>query len=279
MAKKYLFSKPVKKLTMAEQMAETIKELILTGSLEPGDTLPTEPELCEQFGVSRAVVRDATRILMALGLVDVKHGAGVFVTESQSAAFGEALLIALRRAGASAWDVEEFEQIMLPEVIALAATAATDEEIAEMRQYVQDYRLVIKEFYQRRFEGQPILPSEEKAFIESSRRISKAIFKASHNHVFQQLAEPLLKLRNLRLWQDDPEDTPESLTEMETLFFNTLVDVIASRDPRLAREQAQRLMKLPPVAIETMKQTPVGEQPKIPISISQIIKELQENPS
>ena len=105
MAKKDLFSKPVKKQTLPEQMVETIKELILSGELEAGDTLPTEPELCEQFGVSRAVVRDATRILMALGLVEVKHGSGVYVTESQSAAFGEALLIALRRSGASAWDV------------------------------------------------------------------------------------------------------------------------------------------------------------------------------
>ncbi|HKJ26838.1 MAG TPA: GntR family transcriptional regulator, partial [Anaerolineales bacterium] len=71
MDKKNLFSKPVKKTTLAEQMADTIKELILSGQLEADDVLPTEPELCKQFGVSRAVVRDATRILMALGLVEV----------------------------------------------------------------------------------------------------------------------------------------------------------------------------------------------------------------
>ncbi len=45
MAKKDLFSKPVKKQTLPEQMAETIKELILSGELEAGDSLPTEPEL------------------------------------------------------------------------------------------------------------------------------------------------------------------------------------------------------------------------------------------
>jgi DNA-binding FadR family transcriptional regulator len=56
-------------------------------------------ELAEQFGVSRAVVHDTTRILMAQGLVEVKHGLGVFVTPPQNEAFGEALLLARRRAG------------------------------------------------------------------------------------------------------------------------------------------------------------------------------------
>jgi GntR family transcriptional repressor for pyruvate dehydrogenase complex len=270
MAKKNLFSKPVKKQTLPEQMAETIKELILSGDLEAGDTLPTEPELCEQFGVSRAVVRDATRILMALGLVEVKHGAGVFVTESQSAAFGEALLIALRRSRASAWDVEHFQQIMMPELIALASTTATDEEIAEIREHIQAYREVIIKFHTRRFEGLPALPAEMQAFREGSKNIMRAIFKASHNHVFQQLAQPLLNLRNLRTWQNDETDTPESLTELEMMHFNGLVDAIATRDPDTAREQVRLLMSLPPVAIQAMKQTPIGEQPQIPFTLSKL---------
>ena len=270
MAKKNLFSKPVKKQTLPEQMAETIKELILSGDLEAGDTLPTEPELCEQFGVSRAVVRDATRILMALGLVEVKHGAGVFVTESQSAAFGEALLIALRRSRASAWDVEHFQQIMMPELIALASTTATDEEIAEIREHIQAYREVIIKFHTRRFEGLPALPAEMQAFREGSKNIMRAIFKASHNHVFQQLAQPLLNLRNLRTWQNDETDTPESLTELEMMHFNGLVDAIATRNPDTAREQVRLLMSLPPVAIQAMKQTPIGEQPQIPFTLSKL---------
>ena len=277
MTKKDLFSKPVKKLTMAEQMAETIKELILTGELEPRDTLPTEPELSEQFEVSRAVVRDATRILMALGLVEVKHGAGVYVTESQSAAFGEALLIALRRSGASAWDVEEFEQIMLPEVIAHAATAATDKEITDIRQQIQGFRQVVSKYYERSFSGHPPIPSEEEAFHEGLKRIRKAIFEASHNRVFEQLADPLLNLRNLRAWQDDPGETPESLTDIEIRYFNSLADAIASRDPDMARKQVRRIMALPPLAIEVMNQTSIGEIPEIPMSISSLVEYLQDN--
>jgi DNA-binding FadR family transcriptional regulator len=278
MAKKDLFSKPVKKFTMAEQMAETIKELILSGDLEPGDTLPTEPELSEQFGVSRAVVRDATRILMALGLVDVKHGSGVFVTESQTAAFGEALLIALRRSGASAWDVEQFEQIILPEVSALAAAAATDDEIAEIRELTEAYQQVFTEYHARSIDGPPPPPAEQRALRESSRDIMRAVFKASHNRVFQQLAETLLNLRNLRTWQDDEDDTPELLADIEMTYFNGLADAVSSRDPDFARKKVQQLMTLPHAAVEAMKRTPVGEQPQIPLSISGLLKYWQNKP-
>ena len=111
------------KQTLAEQVAAQIKDAILEGTWGPGEALPTEPQLAEAYDVSRAVVRDATRMLAARGLVEAQHGRGVFVTESQAAAFGDALLLALRRDGATVWDVEQFEQMILPEVCALAAVA------------------------------------------------------------------------------------------------------------------------------------------------------------
>jgi len=101
--------------------------------------LPTEPELAAQFGVSRAVVRDGTRMLAAQGLVEAQHGRGVFVTASPVAAFGDALLLALRREGASAWDVERFEQMVMPEVQAEAARQATVEDVAEIQRLAEAY--------------------------------------------------------------------------------------------------------------------------------------------
>ncbi|MCZ7671106.1 MAG: winged helix-turn-helix domain-containing protein [Chloroflexi bacterium] len=77
MSQKKPFSQPVKKQTLAEQVAESLKESILNGDFVPGEALPTEPELAEAFGVSRAVIRDATRMLAARGLVQAEHGRGV----------------------------------------------------------------------------------------------------------------------------------------------------------------------------------------------------------
>lgn len=264
-SQKPLVSKPVKRQTLAEQMAATIQELILSGSLQSRAALPTEPELAEQFGVSRAVVRDATRILMAQGLVEVKHGLGVFVTPPQNEAFGEALLLALRRAGATVWDVEQFEQLIFPEVVALAATMATAEEIAEIRRLAAEYLELFAQ-HQTRWWGQTEVPEAELERLRAaSRRMQQLIFTATHNKLFQQLAQPLLMLRNLRTWREDERDTPESASQREAAYFKQLVEAIASRDPAQARATAARLMRLPAEAIKAMRQTPVGEIPIIPV--------------
>ena len=139
MTRAHQFTKPIRKQTMAEQVAVAIKDSILNGDLSEGDALPTEPALCEQFGVSRAVIRDATRILLAQGLVDAKQGSGVYVTPPVNHAFGDALLLSLQRMSATAWDVEEFEQTLLPHVVALAAANATEDDLTIIQQRLTDY--------------------------------------------------------------------------------------------------------------------------------------------
>jgi len=266
MSKQAIFSKPVKKQTMAEQMAETIQESILSGELESGAVLPTEPELAEQFGVSRAVVRDATRILMARGLVEVQHGRGVFVTQPENEAFGEALLLALRRVGANAWDVEQFEQILFPEVIALAAGSASDEELADIRHMAEAYLEVLAD-HQATWWGKEIPPAELERLLAGYQQVMKAIFGATHNRVIQQLAQPLLNLRNLRNWADDEETSPDTFLAVETAYWHRLLEALTSRDPTQARAVVVRLMELPPEAIEAMRCTPVGEMSEIPIPL------------
>lgn len=259
-----LSTPPVKRQTLAEQMAETIKELILSNQLTAGVALPTEPELAEQFGVSRAVVRDATRILMAWGLVEVQHGRGVFVTESQTEAFGEALLLALRRRGATVWDVEQFEQVIFPEVVALAAQMATEAEVAHIRQVAEAYLAAFRA-YQETWWPQDDVPD---AALEELRRayevVWQAIFDATHNQVFQQLAHPLRRLRNLRSWSDEPDATVDSLVAQEAGFVNRVINALAGRDAAQARAIVAELMVLPPEAIDAMRRTPVGDIPRIP---------------
>jgi len=265
MTQKQRFSKPIKK-TLAEQVAETIKESILAGEWQGGEALPTEPELSEQFGVSRAVVRDATRMLVARGLVEAQHGRGVFVTESQTEAFGEALLLALRRAGATVWDVEHFEQLIYPELFALAAKEATEDEIEAIREALDHYLDVTGAMY-KRYWGEKMLPSEEQKLLEASYRdLIRLIFKASHNRVLELLSDPLLRLRSVRNWENEGF-TPEKLLKQERTYFMMLVDALASGDPDEARNTLQKLMRLPAEAREVMQRTPIGKVPIIPIAL------------
>jgi GntR family transcriptional regulator, transcriptional repressor for pyruvate dehydrogenase complex len=71
--------KPITKSRLSEAAIDQIKELIATRELEPGSKLPSERELVEQLGISRASVREALRALEIIGLVEVKPGKGTFV--------------------------------------------------------------------------------------------------------------------------------------------------------------------------------------------------------
>lgn len=70
--------------TISSEIVLIIKDNLLNGTLKPGDKLPTEKELMEQLGVSRTPVREAIKILEAIGVIQIKRGKGMFITNNLS---------------------------------------------------------------------------------------------------------------------------------------------------------------------------------------------------
>jgi len=251
---------PIRRQTLADRLAEDIADRILSGALAPGDSLPAGPELARQYGVSRAVVRDATNLLAARGLVDVRHGSGVYVTSSQRQAFGDALLLSLRRADATAWDLEEFEQFLLPAAAALVCEHATEDEIAGIRELAERH-LATREATVDAEEGGSDEPSDERLERPFTRTLH-AIYRATHNEVVRQIGEQLASLRRHREWVGF---SARDGLQMDREFLDELMSILETRDPVQAVERVERLMKLPVEAVEAMRRTPIGDVPRIDI--------------
>lgn len=119
-------------------IVDQIKRLIRDGSLQPGDRLPTERDLCQQLGVSRVTVREALRALEATGLIQVRLGAhgGSFLTSPSAELVGANLaqLISLSPITASA--VTEARQVFEVGILPLVIDRATPEDIADLRALV-----------------------------------------------------------------------------------------------------------------------------------------------
>ncbi|WP_186316204.1 FadR/GntR family transcriptional regulator [Catellatospora sichuanensis] len=62
-------------------MVQQIVNDIVRGVLNPGSTLPPEADLCDQFGVSRTVIRESVKVVQEKGLVRIEHGRGTQVTD------------------------------------------------------------------------------------------------------------------------------------------------------------------------------------------------------
>jgi GntR family transcriptional regulator, transcriptional repressor for pyruvate dehydrogenase complex len=75
--------KPINQLRIWEEVAEQLKDSILSGDFKPGDKMPSERELAEQFQVGRIAIREALRSLANSGFVAMRQGAagGAFVTD------------------------------------------------------------------------------------------------------------------------------------------------------------------------------------------------------
>src|ERR671910_654816 len=76
-----------------EQVVEQIQDGIRSGTLVPGQRLPTERELGESFRVSRAVVREALKVLAAMGLVESRQGSGNYISAKPVPSISRALIL------------------------------------------------------------------------------------------------------------------------------------------------------------------------------------------
>ena len=120
---------------LSEQVAELLSERIIAGELLPGAFLPPEPQLAEEFGVSRTVVREATKVLTAKGLVAVQRGRGVVVREPASEeTVAQAFSILLRRRSVTFWHLWQMRVFLETEVAGLAALNRTPAQLFTLRQ-------------------------------------------------------------------------------------------------------------------------------------------------
>jgi GntR family transcriptional regulator, transcriptional repressor for pyruvate dehydrogenase complex len=129
--------KVVRTSRLYEQIVQQIEETILKGDLKPGDQLPAERDLAEQFGVSRTAVREAVKALREKGLVEAYTGRGTFVTNGTTQAIRQSLDLMVRIGQAEgAAHLAEVREILEPEIAGLAAQRAEEQHLATMREAV-----------------------------------------------------------------------------------------------------------------------------------------------
>src|SRR5262245_11923930 len=90
------FDQVAREPKLADKVADLMLARILSGELGVGDRLPSERELGDQFGVSRTVVREAVRALLAKGVLDVRAGSGLRVVAVGPATVSESMNLYVR---------------------------------------------------------------------------------------------------------------------------------------------------------------------------------------
>jgi GntR family transcriptional repressor for pyruvate dehydrogenase complex len=184
-----------------EDAAEAIRRYIDEQELQPGDPLPSERQIQSQLGISRASVREALRILQMMGLIEARHGKGLYVAESNLQPIVDAYISNLSLvASGSFLHMMELRELLEIGAADLAAKGRMDEDLAAMRVTLDDLRARL---------------DHDILALEADLRFHDALIAATRNPLLERLyaaiAPFLVEIRNRSLKSNaGPEDREEN---------------------------------------------------------------------
>lgn len=165
----------------SDRIVQAFERQILSGRLPAGARLPTEDELCRILGVSRSVVRDAVRILVARGLLTVRQGRGTAVAEPSDASYSNAMLGLLTRFGLTMGQVFEARATIETSLVGLAAKNGTPDDWAALD---AAYKAL----------SEAVARDDRAAAINSHARIHAQILEAVHQPALLLMLRPMSDL-------------------------------------------------------------------------------------
>lgn len=210
----------------SQALQTRIMDLILERGLDVGDALPTESELSSELGVGRNTVRESLKVLQALGVIEIRHGFGMFVAPNNLSALVSGLTfrgrLSLRHEGEEAMELIDVRQALESGLIGSAIDLLTEEHLA-------DLKATIEAMQETAAQG-GLLAGHDAEF---------------HRRLYAPLNNELLINLMDVFWQVDRQirealdSGPVSLEEQVQIHWD-IYDAVANRDKALASERLQR---------------------------------------
>lgn len=215
-----LFKTVQRESTLASRVTRQIEHLIIEGHLQLDDRLPPERELARQFGVSRTVVREAVRALVAKGLLEVHPGSGTMVRSPTAETIAQSMTLFLR-AGKPELDYEkvlEVRRVLEVEIAGLAAERRTAKDLEEMEEILHEASEI---------------QDDRDRFAKSDVDFHAALARATHNELFSLLLDSvvdiMIKVRQMGF------DVP-GMPVRALKHHRAILEQVKAGDPQRARQ-------------------------------------------
>ena len=139
-----MFQTASKTHKISDQIIEQIRNAILSGRFKPGDKVASEKELMSEFGVSKATLREALRVLEGMGLVEIKKGiaGGVFIAEVDMKTTIHGIINFLHFKTVSIRDITMIRYLLEPPVAQIAASRIQPEDIVKLESMIVEHPAV-----------------------------------------------------------------------------------------------------------------------------------------
>ena len=208
-------------MAVTDEAIEKIKEMIVSGVLEPGDRLPKEDELAASLGLSRSSLREAVRALVLVRILDVRQGDGTYVTSLDPALLLDAVSFVVDfHRDDSVLHFLEVRRLLEPAATAILARSASSEQVARLHEILDE------------------VPSSAapEVFVENDLAFHRTIVSWCANPVLISLLDSLAgPMHRARVWRGITDATAHERTLREHL---AIVDAIARHEPEVAAARA-----------------------------------------
>jgi DNA-binding FadR family transcriptional regulator len=215
--------KPVKQDRIAVAIVNQLKAAILSGRFKPGERMPTERELTEQFQASRVVVREAIRELEIKGFVKILQGpsGGAYVTDLSFDQLNNAFLDLFHSNKLSVAELIQTRILVECEIARLASTHTLPESAAPLQEALDA-------------EGSGGLPHS--GLIATRLMVHHLLAEMSGNRVLQAIASSLFRLTGEVILEVKPVQDVIHRQEEHA----EIVRAVLARDPKAAAAAMQR---------------------------------------
>ena len=203
---------------MSQVLADELIRRVDDGQFPVGSRAPTERELMEMFEVGRSTAREAVRILVAAGMLDVRPGRGpVVLRTSATSTHLDPRALTAQLADQSLTHLYEFRLCVETECAALSASRATAQDVVELGRLLAEFREAVK-----------TNTTTHQLDVE----FHLAVARASHNDVYPAVLEAVNEpLRNARAMTD----AVSGAREVAVLGHTEIYEAIRARDVERSR--------------------------------------------
>jgi GntR family transcriptional regulator, transcriptional repressor for pyruvate dehydrogenase complex len=215
----------IRRTGATEEIVSMIKSAMMSDELRPGDRLPTEAELVEQTGVGRNSVREAMKMLSALGVVDIRRGDGTYITSEPSSRVLNPLVFAMLLKTKTSKELIELRTMIEISYCQLAAQNATDDDLYRINQ--------AKEAWETQA-GSPQPDIEQLTDFDLAFHF--AILNATHNTLVITMGQMVEDLYFISI--------REALSKKEVIEWGfkghqRILDALHTRDPETIRQAVE----------------------------------------
>lgn len=220
---------------VSKTIASLVEDAIKLSKFKPGDKLPSEPELCNQFRVSRTAVREALKMLAARGLITIKKGKGMYVSDFSSQNVVEPLKLYLQFQGTDLHSVDVIESRMMiePAIAYYAAQNRNEEDIEMLKKDYDDLKTC---------------DNDPSVVAHFDSKFHLDIARSSHNPILPLILAPIHQL--MPIIKSHILATVGEARESAIIWHKKILDAIIDGDTEKAYSQMKKHLE---IAIEHTK--------------------------